>query len=192
MEKMYECSACLCIFNDLQELSTHLNVHKKSYSGSYVCPMCEYQQKSIGAFQKHLKRFHLTHKPSETETFTCKICGTEIISKEILSHHGGHFDGIVQIGCPFDECESKFLNRNSFKVHVARKHRNGTSHRLDVIPNETSSKSQSVGEAPVEVSDNNKKMTGKTIEDFNNAALIFYMKLEFELLIPSSSVQYIS
>ena len=63
---------------------------------------------------------------------------------------------------------------------------------MNLISNEVPSKSHSIGEAPVEFCDDSREIISKSIEDFSNAALIFYMKLEFELLIPSTSVQYIS
>ncbi|XP_034237337.1 uncharacterized protein LOC117642850 [Thrips palmi] len=138
---------------------------------------------------------------------TLLVCKKELDSfKELSKHLKGHMNSGATTPCPFPDCNRVFKCSNNFGVHVSRSHRAGTLSRVvpdvpdvpDVVPD--------VVEAVLNV-DNCDSLDDLPIVDgplppvaelvdegkllLDNLAQ-FFMKLEFQYLLPASTVLYIA
>lgn len=188
---MLTCNVCGSESLSVKDLVCHLNLHSQTFSGLYRCSVCDYTQVSLQAFKKHLVRHHNQQRKPNNKC-SCKICFLEIGNEEVNSHYANHLNEGDQdeISCPYETCGLKFSNKNTFKSHCIRKHKDQCIELIENLNQTVDSPcTPDVESSPLQCT---QSVGSLDCDKFVRAVAVFYLKLEVDLLIPSSSIQVIA
>lgn len=217
--RTYPCSFCKLKFSQAKSYFSHHSIHQsvKNFGIPCVYPDCHSRLKTFASLQFHLQHKHSQRAESAvvpgSATFKCPIpsCNETILSKKILRvHMSGHLNDGKTFLCPYEGCNSTMRKAATFSSHLSRKH------KFEGLPNE---KVHNHEPEDIEMNIENVPSSSRTDDniglDFQteyhsvgidteaNSELFpdsvikeevarFYLRLEGNLFIPSSTVQIIS
>ncbi len=108
--------------------------YEKNNDGHYVCTICASVKKNQNTMHYHMK------KHEGKMTYECKDCDKKFYQKYALDDHikmTHSTDKIIEIKCPFDECNLTFVKKEHCRVHIARTH--AKAHIEKIIEKKTDS-----------------------------------------------------
>lgn len=199
---MYHCKYCTFSSISLRGYVFHFANHRNMYNVKFPCAISECQRffKNYNSFKCHMLRNHFTVNEKDKISWTCIYCGqTDSTFSAIVSHLRIHIEAGVIINCPFKNCKSTFKNRSSFNSHLHRNHKNKTQLSNTYKSNElldhfTSDNAMVNSFQAVDAEDNFLDSDPFSAENpglFEKNLAIFYLKLQSEYFIPSSTIQFI-
>ena len=124
-DRTHTCSVCSAQFVDVEELVTHLHVHR--HVETFTCNVCSKQIMRCGNFIRHL-RMHISN-----QLFACDVCGktsyrSDLISSHMLSHAAEKQSACrtsnenVTTSSEVDQLKPSSKNYKSFSCHLCRKY----------------------------------------------------------------------
>ena len=93
--------------------------YKKNNDGHYVCTVCAEVKVNQNTMHYHMK------KHEGKQSYACKSCDKKFYQKYALDDHVklNHSTApIVEIKCPFTDCELSFIKKEHCRIHIARNH----------------------------------------------------------------------
>jgi KRAB domain-containing zinc finger protein len=93
--------------------------YKKNDDGHYVCTVCSEVKVNQNTMHYHMK------KHEGKQSYACKSCTKKFYQKYALDDHiklNHSKDPIVEIKCPFLDCELSFVKKEHCRIHIARNH----------------------------------------------------------------------
>lgn len=112
--RMYDCTLCDKVFENIQKRREHVSVHINSDTGLFHCPQCPKTFEDFSVIRKHLKSFH------SNEIFPCTQCSKVFPRQDKLRLHMlCHIDR-WEYKC--NACEKQFKRKDKLKEHTQRMH----------------------------------------------------------------------
>jgi len=93
--------------------------YKKNNDGHYVCTVCAEVKVNQNTMHYHMK------KHEGKQSYACKSCDKKFYQKYALDDHvklNHSTTPIVEIKCPFTDCELSFIKKEHCRIHIARNH----------------------------------------------------------------------
>ena len=93
--------------------------YKKNNDGHYVCTVCAEIKVNQNTMHYHMK------KHEGKQSYACKSCDKKFYQKYALDDHvklNHSTTPIVEIKCPFTDCELSFIKKEHCRIHIARNH----------------------------------------------------------------------
>ena len=93
--------------------------YKKNNDGHYVCTVCAEVKINQNTMHYHMK------KHEGKQSYACKSCDKKFYQKYALDDHvklTHSKDPIVEIKCPFTDCDLSFVKKEHCRIHIARNH----------------------------------------------------------------------
>ena len=93
--------------------------YKKNNDGHYVCTVCAEVKVNQNTMHYHMK------KHEGKQSYACKSCDKKFYQKYALDDHvklNHSITPIVEIKCPFTDCELSFIKKEHCRIHIARNH----------------------------------------------------------------------
>jgi len=93
--------------------------YKKNNDDHYVCTVCAEVKVNQNTMHYHMK------KHEGKQSYACKSCDKKFYQKYALDDHvklNHSTTPIVEIKCPFTDCELSFIKKEHCRIHIARNH----------------------------------------------------------------------
>jgi hypothetical protein len=93
--------------------------YKKNDDGNYVCTICAEVKANQNTMHYHMK------KHDNNLSYACTKCEKKFYQKYTLDCHiklNHSNEPIVEIKCPFTDCELSFIKKEYCRIHIARSH----------------------------------------------------------------------
>ena len=93
--------------------------YKKNEDDHYVCTVCGVVKVNQNTMHYHMK------KHEGNQSYECKECEKKFYQKYALDDHvklNHSRDPIVEIKCPFTDCDLSFIKKEHCRIHIARNH----------------------------------------------------------------------
>lgn len=93
--------------------------YKKNNDGHYVCTVCSEVKINQNTMHYHMK------KHEGKQSYACKSCDKKFYQKYALDDHvklTHSKEPIVEIKCPFPDCDLSFVKKEHCRIHIARNH----------------------------------------------------------------------
>lgn len=172
------------------------------YNVKFPCAVSDCQRffKNYNSFKCHMLRKHFTVTEKDKISWTCIYCGkTDSTFSNVVSHLRIHIGAGIMINCPFENCKSTFKNRSSFNCHLHRNHKNKTqisdTHTSNEFLDPCASDDVMANSFQAVNAEDNFSDSDPVLADnpglFEKNLAIFYLKLQSEYFIPSSTIQFI-
>lgn len=204
---MVVCRFCNRTFASFKGYVLHCRIHRNEPRCVFKCEYAACTQTfcTYSAFRGHFYRHHnfpalaVCHKSPIVSNFACAIalCARQFQTvKELLSHLKEHFVEGRPVACPVTGCKSTFTLKSSFTAHMSRKHKECSASDISEIYKEVSPQSSSDTvfndtSQNVATDDGTDGLTQNFNETFLRNMCMFYLKLQGQLLLPSSTIQII-
>ena len=212
---MYSCNFCTFETPFLNKHLEHHTYHRNVNRHNYYCGYnkCKKYFSDLAYLNTHLHRMHGVETMKEKVSYTgfpaddrakfvCTIntCRKEVDSFNLLvKHFKTHIKNGQEVICPYRECNRTYSVVSSFTSHLSKYHvRNSSIHDLDYNAiqvnfeiEECVDDSSTGPEIDLQESLNIQDETDSEANLFIRNIVQFYLKLESELLIPASTIQYI-
>ena len=197
------CKYCNVTLNSILQYVRHLMTHAENSKFSFECPLssCKINFCTPIALQNHLYRLH-GNKPNPTlfpkleESFICKneFCNQICLDmEEMVRHIRSHLNEVGSVvQCPHTNCFKIFRSKNAFNIHLSRKHPKKYAQVRECNMTEPSNSFDLVRNEECVFDDANESVEDCQIIDLREIIMKFYLKVETEYLLPTSTVTKIS
>jgi ribosomal protein L35 len=135
------CKNCSSSFESHDALLDHFYLFHAQSNRSNTCPSvtCNRNFKNFSASKRHYLKMHIESdgsKNSQVDSILeCPFCKAKIIPQKniILTHIFEHTSLTCEVDCPISNCTHKYKNKNAFKSHIYRNHKNWSLRNLKQI-----------------------------------------------------------
>jgi len=218
---IFVCKYCKVAASTTAEYSKHLLIHSHWKNFSIPCCFCKQTFKSAASFNSHVSRFHRTmsiNRPSSAPLMlSCPVttCNMGLDSRQNYMEHvyqhlqdNNKLQTRISFKCCLGTCQSNIDDKRKFQVHMSRYHPVIEFEKTNCAseePSQTFALNASFDEdmsadtaTEIETETSETHDGNNTPEDPYPEHIIkddiarFYLKLEGECLLASSSVQEIS
>ncbi|KAK3928351.1 Zinc finger protein 136 [Frankliniella fusca] len=122
----YSCKYCELSFSSISQYASHSIIHSLRKNFSIPCPFCDRSLK-LASLESHISRFHrsarLRPQVQRIQAVKCEVCRMDLTTrKEYMDHMYSHLENGVNIQCVLTNCQSLFSDKRKFQKHMSRCH----------------------------------------------------------------------
>lgn len=207
---MIPCVFCEKQTSTLKGYVLHCKVHRNEPRCMFKCvgANCGQTFTTYSAFKGHFYRLHNadTHQAVPKAVVADLKCAISLCDrhfhtvKELMSHLNDHIGEGRSVSCPVSGCKHVFTKKSSFTSHMSRKHKACSPDIIDDMyresipqsPNVIASTDDSVNTPEtMQTASSASDMPEIDRTDYLRNMCLFYLKLQGQLLIPTSTIQTI-
>jgi len=121
------CHYCDLSFNTVSSYFQHMKVHKLVKKFMIPCCFCSRQLK-LTSFHSHISRFHRSARSrpqvQQMKSVQCSVCKEQLNTRQDYMNHTSdkHLKNGVEIKCVLSNCQSRLADVRKFQKHMSRYH----------------------------------------------------------------------